>query len=119
MVLTPSDWNATTVTLISTPMLIARYRGAKTDSLTPPVWGSADSPRRRGRLGEPRQVRAPRRLGVADRAAAERAHERPCRPVAVRSAGQADAGPVALLAREEIEHRPAQQRRVAPSGRER
>ena len=70
-------------------------------------------------LAEPHEVRAPGGLGVAHGAAAERALERAARPVAVRAAGERHARAVALLAREQVEHRAAEQRRVAAAGRER
>ena len=68
--------------------------------------------------GQPREVAAPRALGVADRAR-ERDLERADRPVGVRPAGQRHARAVALLAREQVEDRAAEQQRVGARGRKR
>ena len=68
-------------------------------------------------FGEPSQVRAPGALGVPDRAR-ERDLQRADRAVRVRAARERDARAVALLAREQVEDRAAEQQRVGADGRE-
>ena len=98
-------------------MLMARKRGEKTPSAA--CVPQAPAPPSRPRLAEPLEMRAPLRLGVAQRAAAEGRLERAPRPVPVRAAGERHARALALLAPEQVEDAPAQQRRVRARGRER
>ena len=64
-------------------------------------------------------MRAPGTLGVDQRAAAERLHQRRPRPPRVKAGGEPDRSALTVLALQQLKHRRSQQRGVGSARRER